>query len=62
MQRFVADDPVLRGGKLWRLRFCPGDARRSLGMFLYKALKHRDEEEYFQVRAHWLGDTGRPVG
>lgn len=43
---------------------CPGDAWRSLGMFLYKALKHIDEEEYIQVHSvalcHWssCGMTG----
>lgn len=30
-------------------------------MFLYKALKHRDEEEDIQVLAWWLGDIGRAV-
>lgn len=40
---------------------CPGDAWRSLGMFLYKALKHRDEEEDIQVHTQWLGDTARAV-
>lgn len=32
-------------------------------MFLYKALKHRDEEEEdVQVLTKWLGDTGQVVG
>lgn len=37
---------------------CPGDAWRSLGMFLYKALKHRDEEEDVQVYAKTLSVDG----
>lgn len=28
-------------------------------MFLYKALKHRDEEEDIQVHTPWLGVTGQ---
>lgn len=30
-------------------------------MFLYKALKHRDEEEDVQVHAPWLADIGQAV-
>lgn len=30
-------------------------------MFLYKALKHRDEEEDVQVHTQRLGDIGRAV-
>lgn len=28
-------------------------------MFLYKALKHRDEEEDVQVHTQWLADIGQ---
>lgn len=31
-------------------------------MFLYKALKHRDEEEDIQVRSEQLGGSGPAVG
>lgn len=31
-------------------------------MFLYKALKHRDEEEDIQVHTQWLGVAGQAVG
>lgn len=38
---------------------CPGDAQRSLGMFLYKTLKYRDEEEDIQVHTQLLSDIGQ---
>lgn len=38
---------------------CPGDAQRSLGMFLYKTLKYRDEEEDVQVHTQLLSDVGQ---
>lgn len=30
-------------------------------MFLYKALKHRDEEEDIQVHTQWIGVAGQAV-
>lgn len=30
-------------------------------MFLYKALKHRDEEEDIQVHTRWLADIGQAL-
>lgn len=39
----------------------PRDAWRILGMFLYKALKHRDEEEFNQVHTLQLGVIGQHV-